>query len=75
MAKIREFTKLFLQTIHFLILMRYFVTQIVLTYCEKKNSSDREFFFKFEAEDQEFAEIWRSLEQFIQTVKDENIFC
>ena len=27
-----------------------FVTKIVLTYCEKKNYSDREFFLKFEAE-------------------------
>ena len=28
----------------------YFVTQIVLTYCEKKISSDREKLLKFEAE-------------------------
>ena len=33
----------------------YFVTKIVLTYCEKKKcSSDREKLLKFEAEGQEF---------------------
>ena len=48
----------------------YFVTKIVLTFCEKKNcSSDREKLLKFEAEGQEFANILRSLEQFVQTVK------
>ena len=47
---------------------RYFVTKIVLTYSEKKCSSDREKLLKFEAESQEFAKILRSLEQFIQTV-------
>ena len=48
----------------------YFVTKIVLTYCEKKKcSSDREKRLKFEAESREFANILRSLEQFIQTVK------
>ena len=35
----------------------------------KKCSSDREKLLKFEAEGQEFANILRSLEQFIQTVK------
>ena len=40
----------------------------------KKNSSDREFFLKFEAEGRECAKILRSLEQFIQTVKGQNIF-
>ena len=44
----------------------YFVTKIVLTYCEKKSSSDREKLLKFEAEGQEFAKILRSLKQFIQ---------
>ena len=44
----------------------YFVTKIVLTYCEKKNcSSDREKLLKFEAEGREFAKCLRSLEQFI----------
>ena len=43
----------------------YFVTKIVLTYCEK---------LKFEAEGREFAKILRSLEQFIQTVKGQNNF-
>ena len=40
----------------------------------KKNSSDREKVFKFEAEGQEFAKFLRSLEQFIQTVKSQNNF-
>ena len=47
----------------------YFVTKIVLTYCEKKRSSDQEKFLKFEA-----AKVLRSLEQFIQTVKGQNNF-
>ena len=33
----------------------YFVTKIVLTYCEKMFSSYRENFLKFEAEGQEFS--------------------
>ena len=36
----------------------YFVTKIVLIYCEKKCSSDREKLLKFEAESQEFANIF-----------------
>ena len=40
----------------------------------KKNSSDRDFFLKFGAEDREFAKSLRSLEQFIQTVKGQNNF-
>ena len=53
----------------------YFVTKIVLTYCEKKKcSSDREKRLKFEAEGREFAKILRSIEQFIQTVKGKNNF-
>ena len=47
----------------------YFVTKVVLTYCEKKKSSDREKLLKFETEGREFAKILRSLEQFIQIVK------
>ena len=48
----------------------YFVTKIVLTYCEKNLcSSVWEKLLKFEAEGQEFANFLRSLEQFIQTVK------
>ena len=43
----------------------YFVTKIVLTYCEKNCSSDREKLLKFEAEGREFAKFLRSLEQFI----------
>ena len=43
----------------------YFVTKIVLTYNEKKNSTDRETLLKFEAEGQEFTKFLRSLEQFI----------
>ena len=36
--------------------------------------SDREKLLKFEAEGREFAKFLRSLEQFIQTVKDQNNF-
>ena len=52
----------------------YFVTKIVLIYCEKKHYSDREKFLKFEAEGREFAKFLRSLEQFIQTVIGQNNF-
>ena len=52
----------------------YFVTKIVLTYCEKNCSSNQEKLLKFEAEGREFAKILRSLEQFIQTVKGQNNF-
>jgi hypothetical protein len=53
----------------------YFVTKIVLTYCESKNcSSDQKKLLKFEAEGQEFANFLRSLKQFIQTVKGQNNF-
>ena len=37
-------------------------------------SGDREKLLKFKAEDQEFAKVLRSLEQFIQKVKGQNIF-
>ena len=47
----------------------YFVTKIVLTYCEKNCSSDREKHLKLEGE---FAKILRSLEQFVRTVKGQN---
>ena len=51
----------------------YFVSKIVLTYCEKKNySSDQEKLLKFEAKDREFAKVLRSEEQFIQTVRGHN---
>ena len=53
----------------------YFVSKIVLIYCEEKLflwSKKKK--FKFEAECQEFAKILRSLEQFIQTVKGQNNF-
>ena len=57
------------------VILWYFVTKIVLTYCEKKKcSSDREKRLKFEAEGREFAKILRSIEQFIQTVKGKNNF-
>ena len=52
----------------------YFVTKIVLTYCEKKCSGDREKLLKFEAESREFSKFLKSLEQFIQTVKGQNNF-
>ena len=50
----------------------YFVTKIVLTYCEKNCSRDQEKLLKFEAEGREFAKFLRSLEQFIQTVEGQN---
>ena len=40
----------------------------------KKCSSDREKLLKFKVEGREFAKILRSLEQFVQTVKDQNSF-
>ena len=40
----------------------------------KNCSSDREKLLKFEAEGREFANILRSLEQFIQAVKGQNKF-
>ena len=52
----------------------YFVTKIVLNYCEKNCFSDREKLLKFKAEGWEFANFLRSLEQFIQTVKGQNNF-
>ena len=52
----------------------YFVTKIVLSYCEKNCSSEREKLLKFEAEGREFAKILRSLEQFVRTVKGQNNF-
>ena len=53
----------------------YFVTKIVLTYYEKKNcSSDWEKVLKFVTEGQEFAKFWRSLEQFVRTMKGKNNF-
>ena len=54
----------------FIIAQWYFVTKVVLTYC----SSDREKNLKFEAKGKEFANILRSLEQFVQTVKGQNHF-
>ena len=47
----------------------YFVNKIVLTYCEKKCSSDREKNLNFEAESREFAKFLISPEQFVKTVK------
>ena len=52
----------------------YFVTKIVLTYCEKKSSSNREKLLKFEAEGRGFPNILRLLEHLIQTVKGQKNF-
>ena len=41
-----------------------------MVFCFQNCSSDREKLLKFEAEGQEFANFLRSLEQFIQTVKN-----
>ena len=52
----------------------YFVTKIVLTYCEKKNALVIEKNFWNSRLKLEFAKILRSLEQFIQMVKGQNNF-
>ena len=52
----------------------YFVSKIILTYCEKNCSSDQEKLLKFKAEGQEFAKCLRGQGQFTQTVKGQNIF-
>ena len=52
----------------------YFVTKIVLNYCEKNYSSDREKLLKLEAAGQEFAKFLRSIQQYIQAEKDQNNF-
>ena len=52
----------------------YFVIKIVLTYCEKNCSTDREKLLKFEAENREFSNLLRSLDQFIHTLKGQNNF-
>ena len=49
----------------------YFVTKIVLTYCEINSSSNPEKLLKFEAEGKNF-EI--TIEQFIQPMKGQNNF-
>ena len=45
-----------------------------MVFCFQNCSSDREKLFKLENEGQEFANMLRSLEQFIQTVKCKNNF-
>ena len=51
----------------------YFVSKIVLTYCEQKSCScDLDLFLKFKDEGQKFAKFLRSLEQFIQNVIDQS---
>ena len=55
----------------------YFVTKIVLTYCEKELFylvMERERLLKFKVEGQEFAKSLRFLKQFIRTVKVRTIF-
>ena len=51
-----------------------FVTKILLTYCEKKRSSDREKLLKFKTEGKKFEIFLRSLEKCFQTVKGQNNF-
>ena len=48
--------------------------KLFLPTVRKNCSCDREKLLKFEAEGREFANILRSLEQFIQTVKGQNNF-
>ena len=45
-----------------------------MVFCYQNYSSDREKLLKFEAEGRKFAKVLRSLEQFIQAVKVQNIF-
>ena len=52
----------------------YFLTKIVLTYCEKNCSHDREKLLKFEAKGREFVKCLRSQVQFFQTEKGQNNF-
>ena len=49
----------------------YFVSKIVLTFCEKKCFGDPEKLLTFETEGRKSARTFRSLEQFIQTVKSQ----
>ena len=51
-----------------------FLPQLFWPTVRKSCSSDREKLLKFEAEGREFAKILRSLEQFILTMKGQNIF-
>ena len=50
------------------------LTKLFLPTVRKKCSNDQEKLLKFEAEGQEFAQILRSLEQFVRTVKGQNNF-
>ena len=50
------------------------LTKLFRLTLRKNCFSDRETLLKFEAESQEFAKVQRSLEQFVQTVKGQNIF-
>ena len=52
----------------------YFVSKIVLSYYEKKCSSDLEKLLKFEAEGWDFSKFLRSLEQIIWKVKGHYTF-
>ena len=52
----------------------YFVTKIVLAYCEKKCSSDQENILKFKLKAENLLTFFRSLKQFIQTVKGQSNF-
>ena len=47
----------------------YFVTKIVLNFCEKNSSSDPGKLLKFETEDRESANLLRNQEKVIHTVK------
>ena len=47
----------------------YFVTKIVLIFCEKNCSSDREKLLKFEAEGRELAKFLRSVEKIVIVIE------
>ena len=71
----------YMQTVQFHLQQGYFVTKIVLTYCEKNCSSEREKLLKFKAEGQEFAKnveitrtIYSNIEQILVTKCFFNLF-
>ena len=53
---------------------RILLQQLFWPSIRRNYSSDKEFFLKFEAEGEEFAKNFRSLEQFVQAVKIITIF-
>ena len=52
----------------------YYIVNCWISTVRRNYSSDREKLLKFEAESQEFANFFRSLQQFVQKVKGQNNF-